>query len=196
MSMFGNIRHRWASLPGAARASLLLVVGAVIGFSATKLADHRSADRPYAGLDTREIKALAPDRIKGLRAGEGLGYALPAELNDLPGPRHVLDLDLSLDTEQMERIEAIFAAMNAEARELGDALIEAERALDLELASGNASAERVDALTAEAAAIEAQLRATHLNAHLATTPLLTDGQRQAYAAARGYAGGHGSHGGH
>ena len=195
MSMLGSIRGRWADLPGAVRASLLLVVGAVIGFSATELADH-PADRPYAGLDTREIKALAPDQIEGLRAGEGLGYALPAELNDLPGPRHVLDLDLSLDAEQTGRIEAIFTAMNAEARELGDALIEAERALDLELASGNASPERVDALTAEAAAIEARLRATHLNAHLATTPLLTDTQREAYAAARGYAGGHGGHGGH
>ena len=157
---------------------------------------HGGADRPYAGLETREIKALAPERIAGLRAGEGLGYALPAELNELPGPRHVLDLDLDLTPEQEATIETVFAAMNAEARRLGEELIAAERALDVALASGTASPADIDRLTAEAAAVEGRLRATHLKAHLETTPLLSEAQRTAYTAARGYAEGHGGHGGH
>ena len=149
---------------------------------------------PYAGLDAREIKALAPERIEGLRAGEGLGYALSAELNDVPGPLHALELDLGLTDGQRAAIEAIRAGMNAEARKHGVALIEAERALDAAFAGRTATPAEVARLTAEAAAIEARLRAAHLNAHLATDPILTPEQRTAYAAARGY--GHGGHAGH
>ena len=158
------------------------------------LSRHHLPDAPYAGLDQREIKALAPERIEGLRSGEGLGYALAAELNDVAGPKHALELDLGLTDEQRTAIETIRQSMSAEAQRLGDALIEAERRLDTAFASGT-TPEDVNRLTAEAAAIEAQLRATHLNAHLAVDPLLTDEQRTLYAAARGY-GSHGSHTGH
>ena len=151
-------------------------------------------DAPYAGLDAREIKALSPERVEGLRAGEGLGYALAAELNDVAGPKHALELDLSLSEEQRARIEAIRTAMNAEARRHGEALIDAERALDAAFAGGTATPEDVERLTAVAAAIEGRLRAAHLRAHLETQPVLTPEQRAAYAAARGY--GHAGHAGH
>ena len=49
-------------------------------------------EAPYAGLDTRGIAALSEADIAALRAGEGWGLALPAELNGWPGPRHVLDM--------------------------------------------------------------------------------------------------------
>ena len=123
-----------------------------------------------------------------------MGYALAAELNDVPGPRHALDLDLDLTDEQRERIEAVFDAMNAEARLHGEALIDAERALDAAFAQGTATPEMVASLTEMAATIEGRLRAAHLNAHLATEPILTPEQREIYAAARGY--GHGNHTGH
>ena len=153
---------------------------------------HRGA--PYAGLDQREIKALAPERIAGLREGDGLGYALPAELNDVPGPKHVLQLDRDLDLTPTQRsaVEAIFDRMNAKARELGTQLIEAERALDAAFAGGGATAETVAELTAAASAIEGRLRAAHLTAHIETQPVLTASQRETYAAARGY--GHHGHG--
>ena len=152
---------------------------------------------PYAGLDAREIKALAPERIAGLRAGEGLGYALAAELNDVPGPLHAMQLDLGLSDAQKDRVMRVYQKMNAEARLHGHDLIEAERALDAAFASGAATPEEVDRLTAEAAAIEGRLRAAHLRAHLETGPILTPEQRAAYAAARGYGhGGDGEHGGH
>ena len=150
---------------------------------------------PYAGLDQREIKSLAPDRIKGLRAGDGLGYALSAELNDVPGPLHALELDLGLTDEQRAAIVAVQTEMRTEAKRHGEALIEAERALDTAFAARTATPEEIERLTVEAAAIEARLRATHLVAHLATDPILTPEQREAYAAARGY-GGHGAHTGH
>ena len=151
---------------------------------------------PYAGLDRRQIKALAPERIEGLRAGDGLGYALSAELNDVPGPLHALELDLGLTDEQRAAIEAVQADMRAEARTHGKALIEAERALDAAFAGRTATPEDVERLTAMVAAIEGRLRAAHLNAHLATDPILTDEQREAYAAARGYGGHGGGHTGH
>ena len=151
-------------------------------------------DAPYAGLDTREIKALAPEQVEGLRNGEGLGYALAAELNDVPGPRHALDLDIGLTDEQRAAVQGVFDGMNAEARALGEKLIEAERTLDAAFASGTATPERITALTDRAADIEGRLRAAHLTAHLATEPILTPEQRAAYAAARGY--GHGNHAGH
>lgn len=58
--------------------------------------------QPYAGLETRQIKALSGEPVAELRAGEGMGLALAAELNGYPGPRHVLDLanQLGLTDEQ------------------------------------------------------------------------------------------------
>jgi hypothetical protein len=50
------------------------------------------SEAPYAGHQERPIKALAPEEVAGLLGGEGMGYALAAELNHYPGPRHVLDL--------------------------------------------------------------------------------------------------------
>ena len=45
-----------------------------------------AADLPYAGQQTRAIKALSDDDIAALRAGEGMGMAKAAELNGYPGP--------------------------------------------------------------------------------------------------------------
>jgi hypothetical protein len=48
--------------------------------------------QPYAGLETRALKALSADQIADLKAGRGMGLALAAELNGYPGPLHVLEL--------------------------------------------------------------------------------------------------------
>ncbi len=39
---------------------------------------------PYAGMESRAIKALSPQQIADLREGRGMGLALPAELNAIP----------------------------------------------------------------------------------------------------------------
>lgn len=41
--------------------------------------------RPYAGMQTREVKSLSAQDIMDLREGRGWGLALPAELNGRPG---------------------------------------------------------------------------------------------------------------
>lgn len=41
---------------------------------------------PYAGMQSRPIKALSDKQVSDLRAGRGMGLALAAELNGYLGP--------------------------------------------------------------------------------------------------------------
>src|SRR5437016_10994444 len=94
------------------------------------------AQSPYAGMQTRSIKALSAQQIDDLKAGRGMGLALAAELNGYPGPAHVLELSekLALSAEQQMRIQALFDSMKAESTPIGARLIEQEGALDLQFA--------------------------------------------------------------
>lgn len=150
---------------------------------------------PYAGQQSRVIKSLSAADIEALRQGRGWGFAKPAELNGYPGPLHVLELRdaLGLNAAQRARIEAIYGDMKAAAQRVGRDFLAAEQALDAAFAGGNATADKVEALTVAAARLRAKLQSVHLRAHLLTTPLLSPAQRHRYAVLRGYAGsGHGS----
>ena len=157
---------------------------------------------PYAGQQAQEIKALPDEEIAALRDGEGMGFAKAAELNGYPGPRHALDLanDLGLSEGQVRRLDAIYQRMNAEARTLGAALIERERALDALFAGGGITPENLAAETARIADIQGRLRAVHLAAHIETRALLGPEQVARYNRLRGYDGpvatGHGHPAGH
>lgn len=157
----------------------------------------QQAGSPYADMRDREIKALSQDEIDGLLTGEGMGYALPAELNGYPGPRHVLDLagELALTDRQRNEVQDVFGRMRAAAVDLGERLVAVERALERAFVSDEATPDRVDRLTREAADLEGRLRAVHLGAHVETKDLLTDEQVEAYERLRGYHGEH-RHGGH
>ncbi len=148
---------------------------------------HRGA--PYAGFEQREASALGAEEAADLRAGRGMGFALPAELNGYPGPMHALELAdrLNLSPQQRTRMQALMAAMRAETVPLGEALITAERALDAVFRSGAATAAQVDAATEAAALARARVRAAHLRTHLATRDALTEPQVRLYAQLRGYA---------
>jgi hypothetical protein len=80
-----------------------------------------AADAPYAGQQTRAIKALSDDERADYMEGRGMGLSKVAELNHYPGPRHVLDEagTLGLSAEQLAETRSIWAAMDAKARELG-----------------------------------------------------------------------------
>jgi hypothetical protein len=58
---------------------------------------------PYAGQQTRAIKALSDDDIASLLKGEGMGMAKAAELNGYPGPIHVLALAPQLKLTEPQR---------------------------------------------------------------------------------------------
>ena len=100
---------------------------------------------PYAGQQTREIKALSGDEQADLLAGKGMGLAKAAELNGYPGPAHVLELagDLALSAEQRARTQAVWQAMDARARALGQQVVDAERELDALFASKQVTRERL-----------------------------------------------------
>ena len=108
---------------------LVTLVAAICVLAVPVLADNLT---PYAGQQTRQIKALSDEDIAALRKGEGMGYAKAAELNGYPGPKHVLDLadHLKLTADQQQKIEAIFDRMSAAAKPLGAQLVDRERALD------------------------------------------------------------------
>ena len=143
---------------------------------------------PYAGMQDRAIKALSAQQLDELRAGKGMGYAMPAELNGYPGPSHTLQLAeaLGLSESQERETRALFEQMQAEAIEAGRHVIESETALDRLFRDGTAESASVQAATAEAARAQGELRAVHLRYHLRMREVLTPAQTEKYAALRGY----------
>lgn len=166
----------------------LLSLTLVLLFPIVAPAQHRHA--PYAGLQDREIKALSPEQVDDYLSGEGMGMALPAELNGYPGPRHVIELagELDLSEAQLEAARAIFDSMKRDARELGTEIVALERQMDREFAGRTITAETLDTLTARIGRLQGSLRSMHLRAHLRLAEVLTDDQRAEYDRVRGYAG--------
>ena len=144
---------------------------------------------PYAGQQTRAIKALSDAGVAALKDGAGAGFAKAAELNGYPGPTHVLELagPLQLDARQREATQRLMTEHRARARRLGAELIAAEAALDGLFARKQADVRQVDAATQRIGALQARLRAEHLNTHLAQASILSEAQVRRYAALRGYA---------
>jgi Spy/CpxP family protein refolding chaperone len=143
---------------------------------------------PYAGQESRDIKALSAEEIDDLMNGRGMGLAKAGELNGYPGPAHVLDLAAALDLtpEQRRAVAAIKDRMSAAAKPLGTDLVDRERALDRQFADARITEPELRALTATIGELQAKLRAIHLNAHIETKRVLTPEQVARYAALRGY----------
>ena len=175
---------------GAALLGLSLLAGACTppGPTATPTAGGVSPSQPYAGLQDREIRALAPERVAELLAGRGAGYALAAELNHYPGPLHVLQLagELHLTAEQEQAARASFEAMQAEAKRLGEQLVDLEAELDREFRAGTIGEPELARLTDAIADLDGRLRATHLAAHLRMREILDPAQVARYDQLRGY----------
>ncbi|MPZ57539.1 MAG: hypothetical protein GEU91_13760 [Rhizobiales bacterium] len=156
--------------------------------------------QPYAGLQSRAIKALSDDQLRDLKAGRGMGLALAAELNGYPGPMHVLELAerIDLTAEQRARVQDLFATMKAEAIVLGDKLIAQESELDRQFATRSITPASLSAATAAIAATQGALRETHLKYHLVTVAILSQEQVGRYSELRGYSAGGQHHppGGH
>jgi Spy/CpxP family protein refolding chaperone len=156
---------------------------------------------PHAKHSGREIKALSAEEIDRFLSGQGMGLALPAELNGYPGPKHVLELAAELDVseDQRQAVQRVHDAMLEQAKELGRQIVEAERRLDALFAGAEATPEALRAALDHLATLQAALRYTHLRAHLETKALLTEAQVSRYTHLRGYVAEgkhHGSHHGH
>ncbi|OUS06240.1 hypothetical protein A9Q96_09645 [Rhodobacterales bacterium 52_120_T64] len=169
-----------------------ITIGLSMAVFSTQLFAQESANSshasPYAGFETRAIKSLSEADIEELRRGGGWGLALPAELNGVPGPAHLLELknEMGLSPEQIAAIEEIFTEMQAEATMFGEQLIAAEQAIEEAFVSGNLGDDRLRVLIEDAETARANLRFVHLSRHLLTPPLLTEDQIVLYKTLRGY----------
>lgn len=180
------MRNRF-TLKLIAAGAFLAGAGGTFGQHVHAPAQHAS---PYAGQQTREIKALSSDQTADLLAGKGRELAKAAELNGYPGPMHTLELaaQLELSTQQKQASEALMTRHKAEARNLGTQLVEAERALDQAFSSRQIDAARLAAHTERIGQLQARLRKSHLDTHLQQTALLKPEQISRYAQLRGYSG--------
>ena len=179
---------RRASLLLVALVSLALAACAGRGPAEPPPASSPAAGQPYAGLQERSIKALAPERVADLLDGRGAGYALAAELNHYPGPTHVLEhsASLQLRPEQEQAARQVYGEMRQQAQELGERLVALEAELDQGFRGGSMSEQELERLTRAIAAVEGDLRRTHLAAHLKIKEILSPDQIGRYDALRGY----------
>lgn len=168
-------------------APILMVLALPTAAAAQQGHDH-AGHSSYAGLEAREIKALDSAAVENYRTGAGMGFALSAELNGYPGPRHVLELadSLVLTAPQRSRTQELFDGMQNQAIVVGEQVIELERELDRRFAHRHIDAETLEDLTARIAALNGRLRAIHLQAHLDVTAILSEEQVTAYNRLRGY----------
>jgi|SRR5215471_1699932 len=163
----------------------LLALAALALLPSVGLTQSRS---PYAGFESRTIKALSDQQISELRSGLGMSLALAAELNGYPGPRHTLELasQLNLSDAQRTKVEELFANMTADSITVGERLIAQEAGLDGQFARKTVTSASLVASTQAIGATQAELRATHLKYHLLTLDVLTPAQAQRYLEFRGY----------
>ena len=163
---------------------LRFVIAAVVSLVASNV----MAASPYAGEEGREIKALSAEDIEAYLTGQGMGFAKAAELNGYAGPKHVLELagELELTAEQRTRTQALFASMQTKAVALGRQLVDEERKLDRMFAGASITEDSLQESVARIGALQADVRAAHLEAHLAQAKILTPEQRAHYLRLRGY----------
>jgi hypothetical protein len=168
-------------------AVLWALAGLVPG---TALAQHEHQVSPYAGMEARDIKALSAEEVRQYLNGDGMGFALAAELNGYPGPRHTLELatQLELSADQHAAVSAAMELMLREARRLGEMIVSRERRLDRAFAGGAIDEAGLTAHTATIARLQGELRFVHLRAHVTVRRLLTSEQVHRYNALRGYGG--------
>lgn len=136
------------------------------------------------------IRGLTDREVSDLRQGMGMGRARAAELNGYPGPRHVLDFveagQLSLTPEQVRTARQLFDRMAREAQRLGELILREERSLELEFRTGRIVEPDLRTRARRIAALEGELRAVHLRAHIEMRAALSTGEVQQYNALRGY----------
>ncbi len=149
-----------------------------------------ATDSPYAGRydASAAIRSLTPDEIAQIERGEGAGFALPAELNGVPGPRHVLDLahQMGLSHEQRLQVQQIYDEMRGRVIPAGERYLAAVQALEEDFRAGILTEETLPDRVAEVSQLEGELTTAHLVAHLQTAKVLTGEQVAIYQQLRGY----------
>ncbi|MCP4407405.1 MAG: hypothetical protein GY807_06530 [Gammaproteobacteria bacterium] len=157
-----------------------------VPLSAQENENHSAA--PYAGQQQREIAALSAADVDELQKGGGWGLARPAELNGVPGPAHLLEMQdaIGLTSSQIAALVELRDRMRADAISQGLAFLVAERALDAAFTDAIPQTAQLKQLVMAAGEARATLRLIHLSAHLETPEILTPNQIEKYNVLRGY----------
>lgn len=150
----------------------------------------QSPHSPHVGEEAREIKSLSKNEVSMYLQGAGMGLARAAELNSYPGPMHVLELasELGLSEEQHRQTETLFSQTKAEARKLGEDIVELEQELDQFFLDERISEDELSRLVGEIGTRNGELRLVHLRAHLRQRAILSRDQTELYMSLRGYGG--------
>ena len=142
----------------------------------------------YKGEESRSIKSLSETDINDYLNGRGMGQAKAAELNNFPGPMHVLELEnkLNLTPDQKTAVQNSFQKMKDAAVGLGNTIVEREKELNQMFAENKIDSALLENKTREIAGLQGELRRVHLQAHLEMKQILSAEQVENYNQLRGY----------
>jgi Spy/CpxP family protein refolding chaperone len=151
----------------------------------------------FIGQETRAINALSAQEVQDYLDGKGMGFAKAAELNQYPGPAHVLELaaPLNLTAEQKQRTQELFSRMQKKAANLGRMLVEEEQKLDRLFSTRTVTPDTLSAALERIGKLQGEVRLAHLEAHLTQAEILSATQISKYVQLRGYTGNPAGHDG-
>ncbi len=129
-----------------------------------------------------QSKPTVPPDKDDLLKGGGMGLAVIADINDYPGPRHVLDLQnqLGLTRDQVKKTEALEKVVSSSAVAKGGEIVQAEEELNQLFEAGTVSEKAMRSKLEQIAKLRADLRFIHLQAHLRMRQILTPDQIRLY----------------
>ncbi len=129
---------------------------------------------------------IPPDKDSLLK-GLGMGLATIADVNNYPGPKHVISLkaELGLTRDQLKKTEALDKVVSSSAISKGEEIVQAEEELFGLFEAGTVSEKVLRTKLEQIAKLRADLRFIHLQAHLRMKQILTPDQIRQYGEIRG-----------
>ncbi len=124
------------------------------------------------------ISSLTYQEYIGYKTGEGMGMAKPAELNNYPSPKYILDMgkELKLSENQKAQLKMIYVNMKKKAEEMGTFILQEERKLNDSFASGKPNEGSIIYYSNKIGLFQGELRNAHLQAHLKAHGILNADQ--------------------
>jgi len=144
------------------RSSILLGAMALLIAGAALAAIKHNAQRPQVTLDLASIQH----------------FAGPAERQDYPSARRLLEFAdaLGLDQAQRNQLRGIQMKLEGQQTALGGEIVQLERRIEQSFADNAAEVARIDQLSTRIGELQGRLRAAHLTARLDARDQLTPRQ--------------------
>lgn len=129
---------------------------------------------------------VPPDKDSLLK-GLGMGLATIADVNNYPGPKHVINLktELGLTRDQLKKTEALDKVVSSSAIAKGEEVVQAEEELFKLFEAGTVSEKALRSKLEQIGNLRSDLRFIHLQAHLRMKQILTPDQIKHYSEIRG-----------